>query len=355
MKLNRVTIQRFTAFEDAVFELGWGVNVLIGENGTGKSHLLKLLYSISEAVRRFGQGEGIEGALSDQRASLSDLVAAMLQSVFLPDELGRLVRRRVGRSTARIAVEWDTAELVVTLSNLGKVTAKITGEYASLERAVFLPTREVLSIFPGFVESWLRRESAFDRTYYDLCVSLGLKPLRGPRNPARAALLGPIESALDATVVVENGRFYLRHRDGNMEAPLVAEGHRKLAMIAYLIINGSLTQNAFMFWDEPEANMNPKLAALAVEIIIGLANQGVQAFLATHDYILASELSLAVETGTAAPGVAAFHALGRGGEKQGVTVERGDLFTDLQNNAILESFAALHDRERQAFERKEEQ
>jgi AAA domain, putative AbiEii toxin, Type IV TA system len=353
VKLKRCTIQHFTAFEDAVFEFGTAVNVLIGENGTGKSHLLKLLYSLSEAVRRFARGEGIEGGRTDQPSPLSEIVATMLQSVFLPDTLGRLVRRGVGRSKARIGVEWDTAELVVTLSTLGKVTAKMSGEHADLERAVFLPTREVLSIFPGFVESWIRRESAFDRTYYDLCVSLGLKPLRGPRDTVRSALLGPIEAALGATVAVDNGRFYLRYRDGNMEAPLVAEGHRKLAMVAYLIVNGSLTKNAFMFWDEPEANMNPKLASLTVEIIVGLANAGVQTFLATHDYVLASELSLSVESGSAGVGAAAFYALGREKDQSGVTVEREELFTDLQNNPILDSFAALHDRERDAFERRD--
>jgi hypothetical protein len=33
MKLIRLTIHRFTAFEDATFELGRWVNVFIGENG----------------------------------------------------------------------------------------------------------------------------------------------------------------------------------------------------------------------------------------------------------------------------------------------------------------------------------
>lgn len=33
MKLLRLTVQRFTAFEDATFELGPWVNVFIAENG----------------------------------------------------------------------------------------------------------------------------------------------------------------------------------------------------------------------------------------------------------------------------------------------------------------------------------
>ena len=40
---------------------------------------------------------------------------------------------------------------------------------------------------------------------------------------------------------------------------LVSEGYRKLATIMYLILSGSLSKNAILFWDEPETNMNPKM------------------------------------------------------------------------------------------------
>ena len=38
MKFVRLELERFTAFEKVTFELTSGVNVIIGENGTGKSH-----------------------------------------------------------------------------------------------------------------------------------------------------------------------------------------------------------------------------------------------------------------------------------------------------------------------------
>jgi hypothetical protein len=93
-----------------------------------------------------------------------------------------------------------------------------------LERSVFLPTREVVSIFPGFIASYQRRESSFDRTFYDLCVALDAKPLRGPRDAKRARLLAPIKEVLGGRVVNDNGRFYLKSPDGDMEAPLRRRG-----------------------------------------------------------------------------------------------------------------------------------
>lgn len=41
-----------------------------------------------------------------------------------------------------------------------------------------------------------------------------------------------------------------------MEMPLVAEGLRKVAMLARLIATGTLLEQGYLFWDEPETNLN---------------------------------------------------------------------------------------------------
>lgn len=350
MKIHSLTVHGFTAFEDATFELGAWVNVFIGENGTGKSHVLKLLYALSESMRRFDRGETMD-VTGNQAATLDAIVAAMLLGVFRPDSLDRLVRRRQGRRSAKIEIIFEGGSLHVTLSSLGKVTTRRSGDFSALGQAIFLPPREVLSLFPGFVSAYLKRELEFDRTYYDLCLALDAKPLRGPRDAKRSALLAPIEQALGGRVGVDNGRFYLDLPDGRMEAPLVAEGLRKLAMLAHLILNGSLTANAFLFWDEPEANMSPKLSRLIQDVVFQLASESsVQVFLATHDYVLTSNLSLAIETNPEWRPGTAFFALGRDDHQPGTVVEHGGVLADLQNNAILDAFASLHEREREAFE-----
>ncbi len=347
MKLTRLELHRFTAFEEAVFDFASGVNVFIGENGTGKSHVLKLVYCLNESVRRYESDEGLDGS----PRKLDEILTEMLVSVFQPDELGRLVRRGVGRRKAKITATWidgkKARRLVVTISNLGRLAIEHEDKLPTLERSVFLPTREVLSIFPGFIASYQRRESSFDRTFYDLCVALDAKPLRGPRDAKRARLLAPIEAALGGRVVNENGRFYLNLPDGDMEAPLVAEGLRKLGMLAYLIVNGSLSENGFLLWDEPEASLNPRLTKLTGDVVLGLARSGVQTMLATHDYLLTSELTLSVEQQGSKD--AAFFALARSAQHDGTFVEQGERLSELQENAILAAMAALHDRETQAF------
>ena len=354
MKLRHLELRRFTAFEAAEFDFAAGVNVLIGENGTGKSHVLKLIYVVSEAVRRFQTGEGLDGAR--RKLALEEMLAEMLQSVFQPDELHRLVRRGVGRRKAQIAATWvdgrKQRSLEITLTSLGRITVE-GGDLPELERSVFIPTREVLSIFPGFISSYLKRESAFDRTIYDLCVALDAKPLRGPRDQVCRALLEPLEQVLGGRVVNENGRFYLKLPDGDMEAPLVAEGLRKLGMIAYLIINGSLTENGFLLWDEPEASLNPRLSHLTTQVALDLARSGIQTWIATHDYLLTSELTLEAEARGADD--ARFFALARDRRSEGTVVEAGDRLGDLQHNSILTAMSELHQREEQAFAARDEE
>ena len=52
-------------------------------------------------------------------------------------------------------------------------------------------------------------------------------------------------------------------------------------MIARLIATGSLLDKGFLFWDEPEANLNPKIIKLMARIIVELGLHGIQVFVAT--------------------------------------------------------------------------
>ena len=50
MKIKRIKFQNYTVFEDQQMEFSPGINVIIGENGTGKTHLMKALYAADVAV-----------------------------------------------------------------------------------------------------------------------------------------------------------------------------------------------------------------------------------------------------------------------------------------------------------------
>ena len=67
---------------------------------------------------------------------------------------------------------------------------------------------------------------------------------------------------------------------------------RKLATIARLIATGSLLDSGYLFWDEPESNLNPKILKGIAKTILQVAQNGVQVFIATHSLFLLRELHI---------------------------------------------------------------
>lgn len=360
MKLTSLDLERFCAFKRVSLAFSPGINVLIGANGTGKSHLMKLLYSILKANEKAEKND------PHSPNSLTTLLAQKLVAVFRPDSmrpegapkdelggLGRLVFRKMGRHSGHVTLASDTGKLKFTLTSLGRL-ANLEDALPSGGAALFIPSREALAMYEGFVGNYEKRVLSFDETYYDICVALSSSPVRGPWPKEFHGLNTELETELGGKVYETGGRFYVYNRDGVIEAHLLAEGLRKLASLFRLLQNQSLTSNGFLFWDEPEANLNPRLVTLISRILRRLANAGVQAFVATHDYLLSSELSLAAEYARESPGdlqceIRFFCASRSAGG--GVEVESAATLPELSGNPILKEFAAHYDREQSLFKR----
>ena len=80
MIIKKIKLENYTVFEDHQMEFCPGINIFIGENGTGKTHLLKVLYSACQSASK--------------KISFSQkLVATML-----PDDyrIARLITRKPG-------------------------------------------------------------------------------------------------------------------------------------------------------------------------------------------------------------------------------------------------------------------
>ena len=82
MKIRSIRSREFSVFPELDLEFSSGINVLIGSNGTGKSHLLKLLYaSWKTAEMHMGQ----------ERAAFESFLTARLRGLFRPEEGGSVV------------------------------------------------------------------------------------------------------------------------------------------------------------------------------------------------------------------------------------------------------------------------
>jgi hypothetical protein len=65
---------------------------------------------------------------------------------------------------------------LITLGRLTLDSYQSLGTLPTPEACLFLPSREFLSAYEGFIAAYQARELSFDETYYDLCVALSAAP-----------------------------------------------------------------------------------------------------------------------------------------------------------------------------------
>ena len=328
--LTRIRLERFTAFQQLDLELNAGINVFIGANGTGKTHLLKVAYAACDITQT---------KLNFAEKLIRD---------FLPSgrAIGRLVKRRGVSSRGAVEVWRGDRKLRASFSNHSKKygSATVTGNDKWSEEAiesVFIPVKEMLSHGPGFRSLYARRDVHFEEIYADILDRAYRPPPRGPVDGARREALRSLQRVVDGKVTVKKEEFFLRNRAGNLEFTLLAEGIRKLGLLWILIQNGTLLNGSVLFWDEPETNLNPKLLSVLVDILLQLQRTGVQVLLATHDYAVLKEFELSMK----ASDRISFHALYRDTLDGEIKCESAGLPFELRHSQIAEAFTELYDRE----------
>ena len=329
MAITRVKLQNFTVFESLDLEPSPGINVLVGANGTGKTHLMKVCY----ATRRFSSY--VSGEHPDWK----------LLRVFLPSKYSYSRLIRMGREESNIEIKSDYGDIWL---NLAKQVEEIyppsfdsTSDcYSFPIQNVYIPAKDMLANAPGFRSLYAAREVHFEETYLDILDRAYLPALRNPAEFVPSRVLERLEAELGGKVTIHGEEFFLAGEQGEIEFTLLAEGLRKLGLLWLLIRNGSLKPGAVLFWDEPETNLNPKLYGVVIDVLLELQRIGVQVFLATHDYVILRELDLQAREGDRI----AFHSLFKNEENQ-ISCHTSYKFLEIHPNAIMEAFDSVYDRE----------
>lgn len=342
--LKRLTIKNLTVFPEADLKFGRNLNVFVGENGAGKTHLLKVAYS-SLAV---SAEEGRKPSPSTPtKALLQTRLADKLINVFRPESLGRLARRKQGRERCDVRLtfdnsEWDIGFGFATNSKSEVSVEKVPSTWIDASPA-YLPTRELLTIFPNFVSVYEGHYLDLEETWRDTCLLLGALLQKGPKERRIRELLEPLERAMEGSIELDkNGRFYLRNSSGRLEMPLVAEGLRKLGMLSRLIATGALLDKGYLFWDEPEANLNPRLIKWVAKSILDLSAGGIQVFIATHSLFLLRELDMLLSGGKSRAINAKFFGLHQ--TEDGVIIDQGVSIDEIGDIASLDEELQQSDR-----------
>ena len=286
MVLNKICLENFTVFEKMDIEFCDGINVFIGDNGTGKTHIMKLLYAAC------------------QSAQASKKVMSFPQKiiqVFRPDNssISRLLSRKAGNASAKVVVTSGKNALKTSFNLKTKNwDAEVTGAQSweknlSDLTSTFIPAKEILTNSKNLINAVNAGNVDFDDTYLDIITSASVDISHGAGTIKQRKYLERIQKITNGKVTIKDEKFYLRPSNQSMlEFPLIAEGMRKIALLWQLIKNGTLEKGSVLFWDEPEANINPRNIPAIVELLLDLHEGGVQIFIATHDYFFAKYMDV---------------------------------------------------------------
>ena len=336
--INKAVLKNFGPLGSINWENLGKINLIVGENGSGKSFLLKALYSAMRTIEEYKRG--------DDRRSESEILSEKLYWTFQTEKIGDLV--------SKTAVESLSCEITLNNKEFHYKFSKDTTKNIPLLRnqtlprtsnSIFLPAKEVLSIYHLILESREKDKLfGFDDTYLDLVRALAL-PRKGGRNDEEfAGSRKALEEILGGKVEYDENSKRWQFSKGNQKFAIgvTAEGIKKIAILDSLLANRYLDTESVIFIDEPESALHPAAISKFLDIIYVLADSGVQFFLASHSYFVIKKLYLIARRKNLSIPFISLHNSLQGKEME---TEYDDLKNGMPDNSIIDESIRLYEEE----------
>lgn len=333
MSIESIELRNFTVFKDLKVNFSKGINIITGENGTGKTQLLKAIY----ADIQISKSKNIDDISKYFKcANVNDVFfVKQLKPLFL--EVKALnIDNKLDKAYLMGKLNLNINGMRSTVGSDDECSYEIS--YPSKEiNCTFIPAKDMLTHSKGLVSMADKfNEFPFDKTLIDIIKKASQWKLKEP--PKIALKILPIlEKMMDGKVVIENEEFYVKKNNGEMvNFAVEAEGLKKIGLLWQLLMNENITENSVLLWDEPESNINPKFIPDLVKILIELQKNGVQIFLTTHNYIFAKYF----EVKRSKNDEIMYYSLYK--TNDGIKYENNVNFGDLKNNTIMDTFIQLY-------------
>jgi AAA15 family ATPase/GTPase len=264
------------------------INLIIGGNGTGKTIILKALYSAMRTLEEYKRGQ--------EPRSASEILADKLYWTFEVDKIGDLVKKGADNHLS-FKINFDEREFRYgfgkdTTRNIQSLENHVSSRSSN---SIFLPTKEVLSLHHIILESReLSKTFGFDDTYLDLARALRKPTTSGKNFPQFAASRKNLDEILDGKVEYDEKSGRWQFKKGNQKFPIgvTAEGIKKISILDTLLGNRYLDASSVIFIDEPESALHPAAISKFMDIIAMLSDCGIQIFMASHSYFVIKKLFL---------------------------------------------------------------
>lgn len=334
-KISEVQLKNFGMIENFSSNKFANINLIIGENGTGKTFLLKALYSAVRSLEEYRRGDDIR--------TITDVLSEKLRWTFQVERLGDMVTRTAEDGLSLdIRLENERINYQFSKSASGKVGAAFTSEKGKTGNSIFIPAKEVLSLFSVILKSReVDKLFGFDDTYYDLVKALRILPSPGKNYTAFAKSRKVVNDIIDGKVDYddETGKWYYKNKKNQkFSIGATSEGVKKIAIMDRLLANGYLDSNSIIFIDEIESALHPEAICQFLDMIDTIVNDmELQVFITSHSYFVIKKLCLIA---LKRPGLVNCISLNK---KKQISV--CDLHDGMPENSIIDTSIRLYEQE----------
>ena len=330
--LNSVILKNFGTLKNVEWSNLGKINLVIGNNGCGKTFLLKALYASIRTLEEYKRG--------DDKRSESEILADKLYWTFQPEKIGDLVTKKA-ESKLFCELKLDNKKFSYSFSKdtTRHISALENNVLPRNSNSVFLPAKEVLSLHHIILKS---REQdkvfGFDDTYLDLARALRQAPTIGRNYKEFSTSRKDLEAILGGKIEYDESSSRWQFKKGNQKFPIgvTAEGIKKIAILDTLLGNRYLNNNSIIFIDELESALHPTAISQLLDIIAVLADKGIQFFIASHSYFVIKKLFLiAQEKQLSIPVMSSVND----------EWNKSDLLTEMPANPIIDESVRLYKEE----------
>jgi len=353
--INSVQLKNFGPLTEIDWQNLGPINLVIGNNGCGKSFLLKGIYSAVRTLEIYKRGNNPNSAAdilfeklywTFQAKKLGDLVSK-------PGEVPLLFNMAIDQQHFSYSFGKDTSKTINSIENLAMPRAS---------RSIYLPSKESLSLHNIILNSREHNQVfGFDDTYFDLAkalqtsiysINLNLsisrmastssKTVHADQSVIRESSFeierGKLEDMLDGRIEFDESEkcWYFKKGRQRFDIGVTAEGIKKIAILDTLLGNGYLNEQSIVFIDEPESALHPEAISKLLDVISLLAKQGLQFFIASHSYAVVKKLYLIAQQQLLSIPVLS---------KEGDSWQHSDLLHDMPDNPIIHESIRLYEEE----------